>query len=154
MFCIHCGTESTSSDRFCRSCGRELAAPAGSSSEHADSDPDPAAPLPAGGRPGSSWSGQATTGTSGPTTVPSRVRVGRTPPPDAGEIAGTGRRIGAFAIDFGFTMLGLLAVSIVVSLTFLAVSDATVEGDLTDAEAERLGIWIWMVAGGLLFFST
>ena len=79
MFCTHCGTEANANDRFYHSCGRDLSMAAAAPSGR---DAPNAAPIEAVGRPRAEQ--------------PSWESPGDRSLGDA-QLAGTGRRIGAFA---------------------------------------------------------
>lgn len=91
MFCTHCGTEANANDRFYHSCGRDLSMAAAAPSGR---DAPNAAPIEAVGRPRAEQ--------------PSWESPGDRSLGDA-QLAGTGRRIGAFAIDLIIAVVTLFA---------------------------------------------
>ncbi|MDA0353130.1 MAG: RDD family protein [Chloroflexi bacterium] len=137
MFCIHCGTEANNEDRFCRSCGRELTAPPPEGNAERG-------PIPAGGQPGPSWSGQPrAVAPSMAAGQPGRT-AGRLLGDGPAELAPNGRRISAFLIDIGFAAGSWFAIAVIFAIGYFAVNGIPENGNIPIADQDRLGLWMWL----------
>lgn len=147
MFCTHCGTEARSEDRFCRSCGRELNQIAGMAR--------PTEPIPEGGQPGPTWSGRPAA------PAPAATAAGRVPHPSArfvpggtGEIAQTGQRIGAFAIDLALMLVGWIGVAFAIGIVYIIANGIPEDGRVPASDEETIGLLVWAIACPLIFVGT
>lgn len=130
MFCSQCGTEAAPEDRFCRSCGRELAVPTVNE------------PIPEGGRPGPAWSGQSrvTPPSIGGTQVEALVDAYGFP-----IAAHIGRRISAFLIDYVVMSISAFVALVIVVGVYEGTQTVPFE-ELTETEQTQLsylGLAIW-----------
>jgi len=151
MFCTHCGTEAHADDRFCRSCGRELGT---SETGAASTAPTERPATPPGGQPGPIWSGQPlqASRTGAPHTAAGNAPESRML--GAAQLAATGQRIGAFLIDIVLGAIGFIVAAAIVYIFYLIATGTTPSDELSDADAETLGGWVWGVWAIFFFLTT